>query len=138
MTCSTNAAHCKGVETQSFITTFEAAGIDTNNSLIQLYFSQNVGISCREVRDIVSKYVKTVDGFHVPGWVTVVDQEKSIAFSYSSFMKNANIFSDMLQVNEIVTLKLGKDKASALRLYERAVYACARHATDKTKSIYST
>lgn len=81
--------------------------------------------------------VSEIEGFDRDGRVTIVDQENSIDTSYCHNMTHDDMFLDMLHVKKNLIPHLVKEKASALRHYENAVFAPATHITDSIKEKYS-
>lgn len=100
-TGAVDAAHCKGLGTQSYGTTFEAILYDTNNNLVPILFAHHVGSECGDIWRTVFKAMKCIDGFDVPDRVTVVDQEKSIDAEYKTVFEHAKHFLDVLHVKKI-------------------------------------
>ena len=123
MTTSADAAHCQGCGPQSYGTTFEVVGYDATHNLVPLLFAHSVGTECEETWTIVFSKLKAVPGFDVPGRVTIVDQEKSIDTSFSNVMQHACLFLDPLHVKKNMAVYVGRERATALLKYSRAVRA---------------
>lgn len=129
-TASADAAHCEGIGPQSYGTTFEVVTYDANNHLLPVFFGHFVGAECYEYWKTVFDAMKGIDGYDVAERTTIVDQEKSIDSAYTDAMAHAKLFLDPLHVKKNMSKQLGPEKASALSLYEQAVYAPCKAAVD--------
>ena len=138
MTASADAAHCDGIGPQSYGTTFEVVSYDANNHLFPLVFAHFVGAECLETWTRVFQACAGIEGFDVPLRTTIVDQEKSIDSAYRACLKHAKLFLDPLHVKKNLGAKLGAEKASGLRSYERAVYAPSMETVGTITSTYSS
>ena len=123
MTFATDAAHCDGVGSQSYGTTFDVVGYDANNQLTLLVFAHSVGPECYDSWKMVFPACAMIDGLDVETRTTNLDQEKSIDKAYRECFKKAKFFLDPLHGRKNLGPKLGAAKAIGLQLYEQAVHA---------------
>ena len=137
-TCARDAAHCDGVGSQSYGTTFEVVAYDCNNHLFPLVFGIFVGPECLETWRNIFQACAAIDGFEVPSRTTIVDQEKSIDRAYRECLQHARIFLDPIHVKKNLGAKLeGAEKAIGLQLYEKAVRAPTVEMVNDIRSRYS-
>lgn len=136
MTAAADASHCQGIGPQSYGTIFEVVVYDANNHVIPVLFYHSVGTECDEAWGRVFGMLKKVDGFDVPGRVTIVDQEKSIDCAYRREMEHASLFLDALHVKKNMSPLLGSNRAAGVSLYERALYAPSKAEVDSIKEQY--
>lgn len=137
LTMAADAAHCEGVGPQSYGTTFEVVGYDTNNHLIPLVFGHSVGPECYEFWKIIFDACAAIDGFDIAQRTTIVDQEKGIAKAYREAVKNSKLFMDPLHVKKNLASKLGAHKNAGIDLYEQAVRAPTVEGVDSIRRHYT-
>lgn len=129
-TCAADAAHCEGIGTQSYGTTFEVVTYDSNHHLCPLLFAHSIGSECTLSWKRVFNALAEIPHFDIPGRTTIVDQEKSIDSAYASAMKHADYFLDPLHVRKNMLRAVGAEKSDAVWLYTKALYAPTKQETD--------
>lgn len=127
MTTAAGATHYDGVGSQSYGTTFEVVGYDTNNHFLPLVFAHSVGSECKEMWTEVFTACAEIPNFDIQNRTTIVDQEKSIHTAFNDCMQNAKLFLDPLHVKKNMSKCLGSSSSSernvAINLYENALKA---------------
>lgn len=100
-TCAAEAAHCDGVERQSYGTTFEVLGYDANNHLCPIVFPHFLGAESMDTWGEVFKACYLINGFDTSRRTTIVDQENGTDRAYRKYMSKAKLFLDPLHVKKI-------------------------------------